>query len=494
MTTRPADTPAPATGGFPAETMPRAPRLPPILHTPVEPMAEPQPVAAATPLLATPLLASRVLAAVAEQHRRTTELHLAFLHQQTRLYELVAAGPQAARAADVGVTEEVLDPAAAPWVLDHRPNWTVPVLPMMSIVDHLARAAAHHTGRPVSAVRDMRLRRWLPVPGPVRVRTTVTGPPECPSVTLAVWWEARTPALSRFVDITTAQIETGPPATEPPTRFAALADPRPVADLYQSSELFHGPAFQYLVSLHTDGAGVGATGTLDAGRGTVPPGLLHPGLLDAATHSIPHADLWQRARAGDPDLLGFPHRIAWLRAFEPLPHSGRIEAETRFAGFDDEDPALPAFDVQLCERTRVLLDFRLVVMLLPAGRVARVAPQLRRAYLRDRRYVPELLLSTSADSVTTVRREDVEAFDAPPGTVAAVYGLPPGAPGREHVGRIAAKEHLARRLNVHPGLVEVDDDLRTARIAADPSNSVALDIHRDHDRASATDHQPGETP
>ncbi|MEU8528853.1 beta-ketoacyl synthase N-terminal-like domain-containing protein, partial [Streptomyces sp. NPDC048629] len=59
---------------------------------------------------------------------------------------------------------EILSPADSPWLLDHRPTWTVPVLPMMSVVDRLAGAAAAQTGRPALALRDVRLRRWLPPP------------------------------------------------------------------------------------------------------------------------------------------------------------------------------------------------------------------------------------------------------------------------------------------------------------------------------------------
>ncbi|WP_371572712.1 hypothetical protein [Streptomyces sp. NBC_01314] len=40
-----------------------------------------------------------------------------------------------------------------------------------------------------------------------------------------------------------------------------------------------------------------------------------------------------------------------------------------------------------------------------------------------------------------------------PGTVAAVYGLPPGSPAREHLAEIAGRDHQARLARVHPAEV-----------------------------------------
>ena len=100
-----------------------------------------------------------------------------------------------------GVTETTLDPAVDRWTDDHRPTWTVPALPMMSVVDRLAQAASDHTGRQVVAVRDVQLRRWIPLAGPVRLRTEVAAAEVGLEVRLLMWREAATPALSRFEEV-----------------------------------------------------------------------------------------------------------------------------------------------------------------------------------------------------------------------------------------------------------------------------------------------------
>jgi 3-hydroxymyristoyl/3-hydroxydecanoyl-(acyl carrier protein) dehydratase len=50
----------------------------------------------------------------------------------------------------------VLDPQVDTWLGDHRPTWTVPALPMMSMVDLLAQGAAGQG--PVTELRDVRVR------------------------------------------------------------------------------------------------------------------------------------------------------------------------------------------------------------------------------------------------------------------------------------------------------------------------------------------------
>ena len=157
--------------------------------------------------------------------------------------------------------EETLDPGRDRWLLDHCPTWTLPALPMMSMVDRLAGAV----GQPVSALLDVQVHRWLPFAGaPVRLRTEVTGEGVERSVTLLAWREAAEAALSRFEPVASARVRLG--ATEtPPQPFAPLTDASDQADPYASGALFHGPAFQYLSAWRMGASG--STTTLLAEKG-----------------------------------------------------------------------------------------------------------------------------------------------------------------------------------------------------------------------------------
>ncbi len=72
-----------------------------------------------------------------------------------------------------GSGEVVLDPERDPWLLDHRPTWTVPALPMMSMVDLLARGAKGDGA--VTGLRDLRVAGWLLVSEPRRLRCEDSG-------------------------------------------------------------------------------------------------------------------------------------------------------------------------------------------------------------------------------------------------------------------------------------------------------------------------------
>ncbi|MGW1024025.1 beta-ketoacyl synthase N-terminal-like domain-containing protein [Streptomyces sp. NPDC002577] len=394
-------------------------------------------------------------------------------------------------------TEIVLDPAADSWLSDHRPTWTVPALPGMSTLDLLAQAAQAHTGRPVTSLRDVRLHRWIRVAEPVRLRTEVTPADGSGSrhgshggeltVTLLAWREAATAALSRFEPVATAKVRVGEraPADAPPEPFAPLPDAAPADDPYASGALFHGPAFQYLVSMRA--AAGGASGVLDAGRGTVPRGLLHPGLLDAALHVVPHDRLWRWSPEIGRDVAAFPHRIAAFDVYGPVPSTGDVHVEARFAGFDDEDRRLPAFDLQLSAGGRLLVAFRLVEILVPKGRIATADPVLRRTFLRDRQYAEGIGLSVTQDGVTRLSAEDADRFDWLPGTVAEVYGLPPGTRGRDQLAEIAVRDHIARTARVHPSAVVVADDLTRGWPAGGPDAAHVVRVDRDGEGVEVRD-------
>ncbi|HEY2948370.1 MAG TPA: beta-ketoacyl synthase N-terminal-like domain-containing protein [Micromonosporaceae bacterium] len=372
-----------------------------------------------------------------------------------RIYSSVDLGVRVRDTAGDRPAEEILD--AAGWLGDHRPTWTVPVLPMMSVVDRLVAAA----GQPGSAkagpvaLTDVALRRWIPVAEPVRVRTERDGA----TVTLLAWREARTAALSRFEPVATATVVEPGPRPEP---FAPLSTVDTVTDVYASGALFHGPAFHYLTELRRGPAG--ASGVLDAGRGAVPYGTVGQGLLDAATHVIPHDRFGAWSPDAPPGTVAYPHRISRIDLYEPLPERGELAVEARFAGFDGDDHRYPVVDLQLIREGRVLAALRLVEVLMPTGAFGDAEPARRREFLRDHRYAGGIGLSRT-EYVTRVTYADVAACDWLAGTVAQAYGLPAGTKGVDHLAVIAVKDHVARQAGTHPSAVDVSADLASAWLA-----------------------------
>ena len=191
--------------------------------------------------------------------------------------------------------DELLDPAHDAWLRDHCPTWTVPALAMMSMVDRLAAGAlVRAPGRKVVGLRNVRVHRWLSfADGAQRVKTL--GRPvgaDTVAMQLLVWEEER----RRFALVASGDViltEHWQLAGRPwPSVAAAQPEPNP----YTAGVLFHGPAYQLLTELQMGDNG--ASYWLDLDASGVPVGALNQGLLDAATHGIPHDALW-RWQCGD---------------------------------------------------------------------------------------------------------------------------------------------------------------------------------------------------
>jgi len=404
-----------------------------------------------------------------------------------RIYEASNLAMRVVSTAATDGGEELLDPSRDTWLADHCPTWTLPALPMMSMVDRMAAAALAHVGSgAVVEVCDVLASRWLVLGEPVRVRTEVTASQDgFDHVVLSAWRESSRPELSRFEPVASARVrvaatydELAPPAPLPPLEATGSDEGGAEPALpYSDGSLFHGPAFQLLRSVQK-GEG-GSRTELDASGGSVPLGVLNQALLDAATHGIPHDALSQWSSDIGSDLVAYPYRIARLQLFGPTPSAGKVRCETRFAGFDGE-PRLPMFQIQLWAEEKLWCAFSLTEVLLPKGPIGMAPPPLRRAFLRDRQPVPGLGLSHSDkdgksqrcdDDRTSLSRADLKASDWLPGTVAALYEAEPQL---DLLTQVAVKDHVARRAAVHPATVRLLQDAAVA--AARPLRRYPLRI------------------
>jgi 3-hydroxymyristoyl/3-hydroxydecanoyl-(acyl carrier protein) dehydratase len=407
-------------------------------------------------------------------------------HVQEIGMRVVSGEPIGTSAAEV---DHFLDPAIDTWVGDHRPLWTVPALPMTSTADLIARAASDYFGAEVTALRDLRLRRWIVVAGPVRLRTRVERMENDLKITLYLWSEAENEASFRFVPVATAIVPVNPPSQRPEP-FRSLTDLESEPLPYETAEMFHGPAFQYLTSWRL--GPTGASGTIDAGHGQVPRGCLHPGLLDAMFHVIPHHRMGRWSSHIASGRSAFPSQLLDLQVFEPLPDSGELQVEARFAGFHGDDSGFPVCDLQLCRDGRVIAAMRLVQALSPQLKTYHPSPLQKRAFLRDLEYVEGLGISTTDDASTTVQAAEVALFDSLSGTVDAVYRLPTHSMGPDRLARIAIADHIARLLRLHPSQIEVSRDLRTANPKGRPEQQHHVHVVQRSDRAIVCDAQTRE--
>jgi 1-acyl-sn-glycerol-3-phosphate acyltransferase len=303
---------------------------------------------------------------------------------------------------------------------------------------------------------------------------------------LLAWRESPNAALSRFEPVASARAKVGAGETAlvAPKPFAVLTGLVAETDPYASGALFHGPSFQYLTSLKV--APNGSTTVLQADKGTVPRGTLNQGLLDAATHGLPHDGLWRWSERIPQDVVGYPYRIKQMNLYAALPDSGELRVESRFAGFDGED-RFPILDVQLIQNETVLVDFRLVEVLLPRGPIGAAPRDQRRSFLRDRQYVPSISLSGFDGTTTELSAQVLRQSDWLPGNMACLYDVP-AAQRADLVAVVAQKEHVARRAFVHPSTVTTEAG--GARAAIRPLRLHPLQLTRTGEDVRVADAAP----
>ena len=335
----------------------------------------------------------------------------------------------------------LLDPEVDTWLKDHRPTFTRPALPMMSIADCLASAAAHSAGEPVVELRDVHLRGWAVIDGPTELVTKTGATQDGYHVNLS------TPDK----EVAFAQVRCAPRWPEPPPPLPALESTQPMEDPYETGAIFHGPAFQLLLSGEMGERGSHAI--LDAAAGDVPIAQIHPALLDAALHVIPHDRLESWSDQIPADSVAYPHRIDHLTLHGPTPTEGNVRVETRLIGFADSE-RFPIFHIQFITGDTVWADMQLVELLFPKGRIAQGDPGPRRAFLRDAEFVKGFGVSHFAGDTTRLSVPEFRKNDWFEGTIAAIYGV--SGDLVEQTRQVAIKDHLAQRLEVHPSQIEVD--------------------------------------
>ena len=391
--------------------------------------------------------------------------------------ESTPEGPSGATE-DQQTGDETLDPQRAPWLLDHCPTWTLPALPMMSIVDRLAAAAqAHSPELRVVGLEDVEVERWVAFRDqPLRLRTEVIAEERLGSekgaidVRLSIWRDAATPALSRFETAATGRVLVAWDFCPPPEPLPPLTNPHPADDPYASGTLFHGPAFQLLREVQVGEAG--STSVLDASGGSVPRGILHPALLDAATHGIPHDALSTWNPEVPEDRIGYPRRLSQARFYGSTPEAGDVRCEARLESYDSETRQV-VFHLQLSSGDRPWADLRLCEILLPKGPLGAASPDARRRFLRDRNAVAiaggegTLGLSRYRDGRTRLTEAEVATSDWLPGTVAEIYAAT-STSRPEMTREVAIKDHVARQADSHPSRIWIEHGPKTINGRAQP--------------------------
>jgi hypothetical protein len=403
-------------------------------------------------------LSNQLLATLIESHqqfiKQQTELHQHFMLQQQNLQEkLLLIGSeknlQQPQEKSVAVKYEmqIFDPGKERWILDHRPNYVLPAIPMMSMVDLMGFAASKYfPGKKLIALENIQILAWAIIDKPAIIHFKITlQNAEKAEVILSLEKDQQVNAFAKGIVKFANSYPQSPNIPRPLAETTAVINPY--------SSLFHGPAFQIMQSLvrGTDGA----SSILNAENHQVPFGCLNQVLLDGAVQCIPHDNLTLWSNDIGIDQAGYPALIPTFECFSEPPHTGLVHCEARFIGFH-HSKRFPKFDITLLVDRKVWLKFLLIDALFPKGRLGLASAENRRAFLQHKQYIPGLQLSRTENKITYLTTDEVKNSDWISGSIAALYEVQGNL--AEITQQVAIKEHLAQRLKVHPAEIIVHNN------------------------------------
>ena len=389
-----------------------------------------------------------------------------------------------------------LDLERSPWLNDHKPTYTAAALPMMSILDELAKACVFaNPDLRVTKIRGVELKRWVIVDEPrqLKVQVLPDGAPHTFDATLSMWWDAPRESMSRWEEVATATVTMAPSYKKPPVyALPALEDPEVMPNPYTTGVLFHGPAF-HVIDAHSQGSN-GADGTLKVHRSTVPTGVLHPVLLDGALQIIPHDGLgrWFDELSAN-DTIAYPYAVESFEVYGPSPSHGVLQSHVR--ALEVVDGRFVRLDVQVRHHGKVWCHMILTEVLFPKGRLGAAAPAKRRAFLRDATYQDGVALSSLDGHTARLSTQELQASEWFKGTIEAAYNV--GGALEQRAALVCIKDATGRALQEHPRMLHVQEDVRTVTSARLPWLSCRYDLNMPktrtfevHAHAPTFDRQP----
>lgn len=348
--------------------------------------------------------------------------------------------------------DKVFDAELEPWINDHCPTYTVAALPFTSFVDLMVDTAlARMPARKVVGLKQVRVNRWLSFTSPRQAlrRWGVATTARQVDTRLATWNEI----TQRYQEVARGTVLVDEEYRLAPKAWSRLAESQARHAVYDTGELFHGPAFQALVERYTSAQGV--SGIVDIARVQVPPLAIHPGFLDACLHVIPHGELHTWFPQLEAGMAAYPLLMESANFYGPTPQAGRFRVEARPL---DIHPTLklPRITLQIIdEREQLWADMILVEALLPKGPLGQVDDAERYRFFVEHDYVPSMGLSSPTLGDTqhsaTLDMDTVQQSNWLPGTLEMLYDCDYDRDQAEQLTQaILVKELLAEQWRQHP--------------------------------------------
>lgn len=339
--------------------------------------------------------------------------------------------------------EYIVDPEEHGWLNDHCPTYLIPAMSMMSVVDCIAASAQKYfPDQVLISMENIQIFDWIIIKNPVKFlhEINIVNAQQA-QITLKAGQKKLAKATINFA-------ESYPVA---PCNHDILTNTKNVSDPYNN--LFHGEIFKFMHSLKINETG--SSSLLNADYAHASFGFFNHLLFDALTHGIPHDNLQQWSAEISDEYVAYPALILNLKFYQKPHYSGNLHCETRFAGFHISKK-FPVFKISLISSEKIIAELTLVEALFPKGRLGNMPASKRRAFLQDKKYIEDMVLSSYEKGVTRLAAKTVAESDWLPGSIAMLYAVEGDL--MQMTQAIAVKEHFTRLLKIHPSEVLLCED------------------------------------
>lgn len=337
----------------------------------------------------------------------------------------------------------VLDPNKDTWIYDHCPFWTVPVIPMMALLEMMCAAVKIWAPTAIITHLSDSVKSWVIADTSIVLIAKLTAyHANTFEVTLLNEKnEAVANATITVAEHYTANLEAMPPRDR--STEILLDNP------YHNHTLFHGKSFQLTKKMYRGESGGYAE--LEAKSPTAPPGVFNMPLLDAALHQMLQENICHWMNTTDKTWIWFPAHASNMSFHMKPPEKGPVHCWMFYQGLMVNSQRFPKFHLKLFVEQQLWLEFDLVAGGFPVFNPDITADQYYNFYAQ-KHYISAMLLSNRKNNHTTLDKSTVENNNWLPHHLEHVYGL---SSSTSLVENIAIKEHFARKRQIHPNTVQI---------------------------------------
>jgi hypothetical protein len=225
----------------------------------------------------------------------------------------------------------------------------------------------------------------------------------------------------------------------------------PVANPYQTKNIFHGPAFQLLKQMTINNKGAHLQLRTNS---TTPTGIINPALFDATTHALAYGNLkhWMDVTPID---TPFPAWIKELYLYADIPTNGTLACDVRYLG-KHHVGNLIRFQIQLSINQKLIAEFQLIESILKMPLFAKISPKEFYQMANQHKFIGNGLFSEVGKQKIYLNKKIVDQFKWYPHAIDDIYQLKLDV--LNHYQEIAVKDFFAAKYKIHPRKIDIIDN------------------------------------